>query len=64
MHWQITFIVQVAGSVSAEVGLFAKYKFGLKVDTEVFDDSLTSGTKFGNKSYTFKSGGEDLPGKK
>ena len=50
-------------SVSAEAHIFKMFKYGLKVDTGIFDSHMTSEMKFGNKSYTFTSGGPDLPGK-
>ena len=49
--------------MSVEAHIFQKFSFGLKVDTDIFDSHMTSEMKFGNKTYTFTSGGPDLPGK-
>ena len=59
----VSFRLQVDVSVSAEAHIFEGFKFGLKVDTDIFDSHMTSQMKFGNKTYTFTSGGPDLPGK-
>lgn len=50
----------VESSVSAS-GLYIGFQGSLKVDFSLFQESMSSNTKFGQNKVTFHSGGDELP---